>query len=234
MGKGAKSVPDRNLTNEYQQTLKAQASVMPQYIALEQQYAPQQTALMGKLQNQAAGQAVISMEQYSPALQNIYNQSQQQAIAGNPLYSSMYNQAINQVNMGSSLSPADEYYASQQALTGLSDRGMAGSNQGVIDAIFGRSQYAQQMLNSRLAMGSSVMSQMPGATGYNTASGLFSGASYGGLSNYNVNPESGYAQDVYSSNQNKQVAQANQKSNFMGGIIGGTLGAVGNIFKPKV
>ena len=231
MGKSV-SAPQQNLGNEYNQTLTAQGQAYGQLLGLENQYAPQQTALSGQLQNQGFGQAANTVGQYSPLLQSIFNQGQQQAIAGNPLYNQMYQSAQQGLSQGGQLSPYQQEYATQAGLQGFAQRGMGNSNMAILQSALSNTNLSQARYQQNLQNASSVYGQMPGATGY---SSLVGGALQGGLgaantlSNFSLNPESSYAGNVYDSNQSAQLATNSANANMQNSMMGAGIGLLGSV-----
>lgn len=234
MGKSGKvdAVQQPSYASQLKSNLSAQGSIFNQLLGLEQQYAPQQTALAGQLQSQALGQGVGMVGRYAPELQSIYSQQQQQAIAGDPLYSRMYQSAIDQINAGESLTPEESVMATQGALQGLAQAGRANSNASIFNQILARTGYAQQRYQQRLANASSVYGQIPGAVGYTNAANVGLGSALNAantLSNFNLNPESGYAQNIQDANQSAQMSANAANANRSNGILGGVLGLGGAI-----
>lgn len=231
MGK-AKAVTQPSYQSQLQENINAQGAVYPQLLGLERQYAPQQTAIAGQLQNQAFGQGVGMVGQYSPILQQIFNQSQQQAIQGNALYNKMYTSVLDDLSAGRDLTAGEQIQATQGALQGLAQAGRANSNASIFNQILARSNYANQRYQQRLSNAGSVLSQMPESMGYKGAAGTLIPSSLGAantIGNFMLNPESGYAQNIQDANQSAKQAAANANAGLMNGIIGGVLGAGASI-----
>ena len=233
MGSSAKAVTQPSYSSQIQSNLMAQQNLIPQLLGAEQQFAPQQTALSGQLINQGFGQGVQSIGQYAPQLQNLATQGQLQAIQGNPLYNSLYNTAMGQVQAGGQLSSDQQIAANQAGLQGLAQAGRGNSNQAIFNQILGRTQYTNQNLAQHLANASTAMAGLPQqGAGYTAAtSGLMpaSVASANTLSNFNLNPESPYAANIQDSNQSAQQSANFANANMQNGLLGGILGATGAI-----
>lgn len=227
---------DRNLGNEYQDTVTAQGSVAPQLLQLSQQYGGAFTGQNSALQNQAFGAGIQGLAQYSPLLQQLYSQGQQQAIQGDPLYNKMYQDSLSQLSLGGQLNSDEQREATQGGLMGLASAGRANSNMGIFNQILNRSNYSTQRYQQRLGNAQSVYGMMPQATGFNTAAnGLLGNSlnSVAGSATLNFNPESSYAQDLYNTNLNKNANFAIANNNARAGITGALIGLGGSILGGK-
>lgn len=233
MGTSSKAVTQPSYSDQLNTNLNAQVGIAPKILSAEQMFAPQQTALVGQLQNQAYGQGINQISQFAPQLQNLATQGQLQAIQGNPLYSGLYNTALQQVGAGGGLTPDQQIQATQAAQQGLAQSGRANSNQSIFNQILGRTQFSNQNLQQHLSNANMAMSGLPNqGTGYaNAVNGMLPGSqsAIGGLSNLSFNPESNYAANIQDSNQSSQQAANNANANMSNGILGGVLGGVGSI-----
>lgn len=233
MGKSVQASTQSSYGDQLTQNLTGQGNAYGQLLGLEQQYAPQQTALAGQLQNQAYGQGVGNISQYAPQLQSLASQGQMQAIQQNPLYNSLYNTALSQAQAGSGLTSDQQMQATQGALQGLASAGRANSNQSIFDQILNRTQYTNQNLQQHLANANTAMSGLPNqGTGYtNAVNGMLgqSQGAIGGLSNFTFNPESQYSQNINDANQSAQMSANAANANMSNGIFGAALGGIGSI-----
>lgn len=151
MGSKVKAPPPRSYLNEMQDTLKAQAGIQPQLLALERQYTPQwqqlqkenllsgmnmMTDLYGQAlpQSEALSQQILSSQgklygDVGAMSRNAYQQTLDPTTAG--LYSSLAGQAASGLASGRNLSDQEMRMAQGSARAAMAARGMQSGNQAI-------------------------------------------------------------------------------------------------------
>ena len=151
MGSKVKAPPPRSYLNEMQDTLKAQAGIQPQLLALERQYTPQWQQLQKEnllggmnMMTDLYGQALPQSEKLSQQIlgsqgklygdvgamsRSAYEQTLDPTTAG--LYSSLAGQAASGLASGRNLSDQEMRMAQGSARAAMASRGMQMGNQAI-------------------------------------------------------------------------------------------------------
>lgn len=226
-------VEERNINDEYSQTIAAQLKAAPQILEAQQKYAPQYTALNTQLMQQAMAGGLDTAKSLSPQYIQQSAANEQQAIASNPLLAALYAQGLEQVNLGGSLSAEERLAAQEASRSQFAQRGTLGSNASLLDQILSRGQYSQNRLQQRLSNAQSIYGTTSGAgANANSLLAQLMGTSANTVTQANINPESAYAADVYNTNVNAKNAAAISQANNRAGLIGGTIGGLTGMFSP--
>lgn len=234
MASKVSAVQQPSYGSQLQQNLSAQGGISNQLLGLEQAFGPQQTQFASGLQNQAFGAGVQGVGQYAPQLQSLASQGQMQAIQQNPVYNNLYNTALQQSSLGGALSQNQQLQVQQGALQGLAGAGRANTNASIFDQILGRTNYTNTNLQQQLSNVGSAMSGLPtqgagfvGAS--NSLIGNSGSAASQGISPWQFNPQSSYAQNINDANQSSQMQANVMNANASNYLTGGLLSGIGGI-----
>lgn len=197
---------------------------------LQKRYAADQLAMIGGLGSQATGAAIGSLDQTTRGI-----------------YSTFGQQALSDLQLGTSLSAAETTQAQQAARAAASARGLNFSRQGADLEILntygmGQRRLAQRQATAQSAYQMGVAQQQIGLAGFlNPAyassqqfglSGMVQSAQagYAGLGQSSfLTPESQYLANIRANRIQMETAIQSANAQRSGAIIGGALGAVGSI-----
>jgi hypothetical protein len=235
MGSGNKNKKpkDRNLGQEYKQTVQAQIDVMPQILAAREQYDPQTTALnLQSLRQALAGQQGIASE-LAPQMSQADFALQQEAIQRDPILRLLQGQATNELAMGGELSDEERIAANEASAGKFAGSGMLASNKSILDRVLMRGDYAENRKANRRGFALQTLGATAGAggAGRSLLSQLMNPSSaMGQVPQNQFNPESQYASDLYNTNYNSAMSQYNSSKNNRAGIMGSLIGGVTGMF----
>lgn len=277
MGKSAKA-PAPNPQADYQQylsegtnALNAQAALLPLQASLESRLQPMLTQQqMSSLQGQAQGMLGLYGNLYAPAqaFQQRYANDQITMMGGlgqqatnaaigsldantQGIYNTFGQQALSDLQAGSSLNAQETTQAQQAARAAAQSRGLNFSRQGTDMEVLNTYNMGQKRLQQRQGVAQAAYQmgagqQQVGLQGYlNPAfaasqqyglSGLVGGAQsmYGNLGNSFLQPESQYLANIRANRIQMETSIAAANAAQSGAITGGLLGAAGTIIGAKI
>lgn len=272
MGKSAKA-PAPNPQADYQQylsegtnALNAQASLLPLQASLESRLQPMLTAQqMASLQGQAQGMLGLYGNLYAPAqaFQQRYANDQISMLGGlgaqatnaaigsldpttRGIYDTFGQQALTDLQAGSSLNAQETNQAQQAARAAAQSRGLNFSRQGTDMEILNTYGMGQKRLQQRQATAQQAYQmgagqQQVGLQGFLAPAyaasqqyglgGLVQGAQagYGNLGNSFLQPESQYLANIRANRIQMETSIAAANAQQQGAIMGGVLGAAGSV-----
>ena len=272
MGSKAKA-PTPNPQADYQQylaegtnALNVQSALLPLQASLESRLQPMLTQQqMSSLQGQAQGMLGLYGNLYAPAqaFQQRYAQDQLSMLGGlgsqatnaaigsldqttRGIYSTFGQQALSDLQAGTSLSAAETTQAQQAARAAAAARGLTFSRQGTDLEVLntynmGQKRLAQRQGVAQAAYQMGAGQQQIGLQGFLspafTASqqygltGLVQGAQagYGNLGSSFLTPESQYLANIRANRIQMETSIAAANAQQQGGILGGVLSGVGSI-----
>lgn len=187
----------------------------------------------------------ISQEADIASIEDLGQQATEAALAANPrqraLIEALNDQALDEINAGASLDPSLRRETQQAVREAQADRGFGyGIGDIASEALFTgqvaddlrrrRQQFATNVVGVNAATTADPFMSILGRSGVNPAAGI---GLQGQAQSYNpgqvFDVHSPYANSIYAGNQNATQNARIARANANSGIIGGALGAVGNI-----
>ena len=232
---GASMPAPQNYGNQLQENNAAQGGAASGYLSNMSTFGPAFTGLNTQLLGQAMGGQLGNTQGYAPGATNLLSQTQQQYVQSNPILAAIQGQGLSAAQQGGSISPEMQIALDEQSNSGFAGTGMNGSTGNLLANILNRGNYSQQRLQSNMGIAQNAQNTINGSTGgvQNLIASYLSpgtaannvNSTGGGL----FNPQSSYAQNIYDTNYNAQVAAYNSQQNNNAGLLGGILKGVGAV-----
>lgn len=231
MGSRSSAPADRSYQGEMLQTVRAQGQAAPEILSLRRQFDPQFTNLnLDNFRQSLLGQLGIAQEA-APQLNRQDAALMQEAIGLDPLAAGLQRMGLEDLALGGSISPQEQQAAQEAVRSQFARRGQLGSNSQLLNEVLNVGSIANARRQQRLANVSGIQSQLSGsgALSRGMLSGLVNPQVAAAMSGQTfINPESDYANQVYSTNYNAAQANAISRRNNRAGLLGGVLrGATG-------